>query len=81
MKVRRVSGMTPDNRVLVKADDRFDEVPTQSSEWTVQDWIEEHFKVSGQEEDAKNWTAKALVDGKCVPLSTDSTPATIRKGG
>ena len=81
VKVRRVSGMTPDNRVLVKADDRFDEVPIQSSEWTVQDWIEELFKVSGQEEDAKNWTAKALVDGKCVPLSMDSTPATIRKGG
>ena len=77
VKVRRVSGMTPDNRVLVKADDRFDEVPVQSSEWTVTDLIAALFKASGQEEDAQNWTAKALVDGKCVPLSMDSTPATL----
>lgn len=69
--------MTPDNRILVKADDRFDEVPIQSSEWTVTDLIAALFKASGQEEDAQNWTAKALVDGKCVPLSMDSTPATL----
>ena len=80
--------MTPDNRILVKADDRFDEVPIQSSEWTVTDLIAALFKASGKEEDAQKWTAKALVDGKCEPLSTDSTPATlhpeivlVRKGG
>ena len=88
IKVRRVSGLTSDNKILVKDDDRFDEVEIQSQDWSLQELLQDLFKASGQEEDIKNWTVKVLEDGKCVPVDLESTPAAlhpevvlIRKGG
>ena len=88
IKVRRVSGLTADSKILVKDDDRFDEVEIRSPDWTLQEMLEDLFKASGQEEDIQNWTVKVLEDGKCVPVALDGTPAAlhpevvlIRKGG
>eukprot|EP00435_Cladocopium_sp_Y103_P013586 s2255_g3.t1 len=40
-EVRRVSSMTPDGRIIVKEEDRYDEVDVKSAEWTLKDLLEE----------------------------------------
>lgn len=88
VKVRRVSGMTPDGRIIVKEEDRYDEIDVKSSEWTLQELLKELLTASGDGEDLNNWTVKVLEDGKCKPVAIDTTPAAlhpevvlVRKGG
>ena len=88
VKVRRVSSMTPDGHIIVKEDDRYDEVDVKSPEGTLQELLEELLTASGDGEDLKNWTVKVLEDGKCKPVAIDTTPAAlhpevvlVRKGG
>lgn len=88
VKVRRVSGLTPDSRIVVKEDDRYDEVGVKSAAWTLQELLEELLTANGDGEDLSNWTVKVLEDGKCKPVAIDTTPAAlhpevvlVRKGG
>ena len=80
--------MTPDGHIIVKEDDRYDEVDVKSPEGTLQELLEELLTASGDGEDLKNWTVKVLEDGKCKPVAIDTTPAAlhpevvlVRKGG
>ena len=88
VKVRRVSGMTPDNRIIAKEDDLFDELAVTDKDWTLQDLLAHLLAQSGAGEDVKNWNVKILEDGVCKPVALESTPAAlhqevvlIRRGG
>ena len=79
VKVRRVSGMTPDNRIIAKEDDLFDEVAVTDKDWTLQDLLAHLLAQSGAGEDVKNWNVKILEDGFCKPVALESTPAALHK--
>ena len=88
MKIRRVTGLTADGRVSVKDTDLYDEIELGDKEATVADLLEKFFEIQSSKEEFQNWEVKALLDGKCVSISAESTPSAlctevvlIRKGG
>ena len=59
----------------MKDTDLYDEIELGDKEATVADLLEKFFEIQSSKEEFQNWEVKALLDGKCVGISADSTPS------
>ena len=80
VKVHRVSGATPDGRIVVKDSDLHDEVDITADHMTVGDIIDQLLTALDLQEDAPNWSCKVLEEGGMASAVARDFPASQLAG-
>ena len=80
VKVHRVSGATPDGRIVVKDSNLHDEVDITADHMTVGDVIDQLLTALDLQEDAPNWSCKVLEEGGMASAVARDFPASQLAG-